>query len=83
MSSQVPFTPCRGFTTLSGTLGKLAMCLHEGLLQAAATEPDLPVLAAVLRALCMLAAAAPYPRLPPSLLPRMLAVRTQMLSCSI
>jgi hypothetical protein len=65
----------RGFTTLSGTLGKLALRLHEGLLQAAASEADPAALAAVLRALCALAGAAPYPRLPPGLLPRLLTVR--------
>ena len=66
----------RGFTTLSGTLGKLALCLHEGLLQAAASEADPAALAAVLRALCVLAGVAPYPRLPPGLLPRLLMVRS-------
>lgn len=51
------------------------MCLHESLLQALAREGDAGALAAVLQALAALVAAAPYPRLPPELLPRALSVR--------
>ncbi|KAK9841854.1 hypothetical protein WJX81_007459 [Elliptochloris bilobata] len=58
----------RGFTTLSGTLGRLAVALHAGLLQALAAEEDPGVRVAMLRALGALVAAAPYPRLPPDLL---------------
>jgi hypothetical protein len=50
------------------------VALHDGLLQAAAREPDLAVLAAVLRALHALSCAAPYGRLPPTLLPRVVSV---------
>lgn len=65
----------RGFTTLSATLGSLALSLHDGLLQAAANEADPAALTAVLRGLCVLICSAPYPRLPPTLLPRTLSVR--------
>ncbi|EIE26348.1 hypothetical protein COCSUDRAFT_39464 [Coccomyxa subellipsoidea C-169] len=43
--------PVRGFTTLSATLGKLALSLHDGLLQDAASEAHPAALTAVLRAL--------------------------------
>ena len=72
---------CRGFTTLSGTLGKLAVCLHEGLLQALAREGDSTALAAVLQALAALVTAAPYARLPPEVLLRALAVRAPSPPC--
>lgn len=65
----------RGFTTLSATLGKLALSLHDGLLQAAASEADPAALTAVLRSLHVLICSAPYARLPPTLLPRTLSVR--------
>ncbi len=72
-----PSAPARrGFTTLSGTLGQLAAATHAGLLQALAAEPDAAALAALLRALGALVAAAPYPRLPPDLLPRAVQART-------
>ncbi|CAL8466624.1 g6160 [Coccomyxa elongata] len=64
--------PARGFTTLSATLGKLAVSLHDGLLQAAASEADPAVLASVLRLFQVLITSAPYLRLPPTLLPRVL-----------
>lgn len=64
----------RGFLSLSDTLGKLAVALHDGLLQTVAAETDLPVLAALLRTLHALANCAPYPRLPPTLLPRIMLV---------
>jgi hypothetical protein len=65
----------RGFTTLSATLGKLALSLHDGLLQAAASEADPAALTAVLRSLHVLICSAPYARLPPTLLSRTLSVR--------
>ncbi len=64
----------RGFTTLSATLGKLALSLHDGLLQDAASEAHPAALTAVLRALHVLISSAPYARLPPTLLPRTLTV---------
>ncbi|KAK9916388.1 hypothetical protein WJX75_002097 [Coccomyxa subellipsoidea] len=65
--------PARGFTTLSATLGKLALSLHDGLLQAAASEADPAALTAVLRSLHVLICSAPYARLPPTLLSRTLS----------
>lgn len=70
----------RGFTTLSATLGKLAVSLHDGLLQAAASEADPAVLASVLRLFQVLITSAQYLRLPPTLLPRVLTVRS---SCAL
>lgn len=69
----------RGFTTLSGTLGRLAAALHAGLLQALTAEPDPAVAAALLRALTALVSASPYPRLPPELLPQ--AIQVQSAPC--
>lgn len=66
--------PVRGFTTLSASLGALALSLHVALLHAAAHEPSLGVLSVVLRALCVVLTASPYERLPPSLLPQVLQV---------
>ncbi|BDA41093.1 probable HEAT repeat-containing protein 6 at N-terminal half [Coccomyxa sp. Obi] len=64
--------PVRGFTTLSATLGKLAVSLHDGLLQAAASDADQAALASVLRTLHVLISSAPYLRLPSTLLARVL-----------
>ena len=65
---------CRGFTTLSGTLGRLAVALHAGLLQALAAEEDPGARVALLRALGALVCAAPFHRLPPELLPQVIEV---------
>jgi hypothetical protein len=65
---------CRALTALSTTLGQMVVALHQGLLAAVAQEPLLPVLAVVLRALCAILAAAPYDRLPQSLLPDLVTV---------
>ncbi len=73
---QISICAARGFTTLSGTLGRLAVALHAGLLQALAVEPDPVVAAALLRALTALVSASPYPRLPPELLPHAIQVRS-------
>ena len=81
-SRRGPSAPARrGFTTLSGTLGQLAAATHAGLLQALAAEPDAAALAALLRALGALVAAAPYLRLPPDLLPRAVQARTARALC--
>ena len=68
------FCCCRALTALSTTLGQMVVALHQGLLAAVAQEPLLPVLAVVLRALCAMLAAAPYDRLPQSLLPDLVTV---------
>ncbi|CAK0757758.1 hypothetical protein CVIRNUC_002567 [Coccomyxa viridis] len=62
----------RGFTTLSAVLGKMAVCTHDALLQALSCEADSAALTAVLRFAATLCGAAPYHRLPCSLLPRSL-----------
>lgn len=67
-------TPLRGFTTLSASLGSMAVALHTGLLHAARHEGSPAVLAVALRSLCVLLRAAPYERLPPQLLADALAV---------
>lgn len=54
----------------------MVVSTHEGLLQAIAQERQQAALAAALRALQTLMGAAPYPRLPPDLLPRCLEVST-------
>lgn len=76
---QTSVCAARGFTTLSGTLGRLAVALHAGLLQALAAEPDPVVAAALLRALTALVSASPYPRLPAELLPQ--AIQVQSAPC--
>lgn len=66
---------CRGFITLSQSLGLMATALHAALLQSLAAEGDPGVLLCALRALGMLLLAAPYHRLPQQLLPRCVQVR--------
>ncbi|KAF8069477.1 hypothetical protein HT031_001593 [Scenedesmus sp. PABB004] len=79
----------RGFTTLSTSLGHTLLALHTGLLaaldtrcapqqpagaeQQARLEVPTPVLGAVLRVLRVLVPATPYDRLPPGLLPDVVA----------
>lgn len=60
---------CRGFTTLSASLGQTLVSLHQALLHSMEHERDALVLAATLRALGTLLLGAPYHRLPPQLLP--------------
>ena len=72
---------CRGFTTLSAVLGKMAVSTHEALLQAMSCEADSAALTAVLRFAATLCGAAPYQRLPVSLLPRFLQASPQCPVC--
>ncbi len=72
---------CRGFTTLSAVLGKMAVCTHDALLQALSCEADSAALTAVLRFAATLCGAAPYHRLPCSLLPRFLQASAQYPVC--
>lgn len=67
-------TPVRGFTTLSHSLGQLAVCTHAGLLHAVAHEQSGAVLLVVMRTLCCLVPAAPYERLPADLLSNVVQV---------
>ena len=60
--------PVRGFTTLSAALGLTVVHVHAALLACVKREPSAAVLAEGLRALRALLGAAPYGRLPPSLL---------------
>lgn len=69
---------CRGFITLSTSLGQMLVALHRALLHSIQHEPDPLVLASTLRALGTLLLGAPYHRLPPQLLP--LCVRA-LLGC--
>ncbi|CAK9259601.1 unnamed protein product [Sphagnum jensenii] len=57
------------FTSLSGSLGQTVVQLHTGLLHIVSNEKHGGILAAALRALSLLVAAAPYGRLPMELLP--------------
>ena len=66
---------CRGFTTLSTTLGRMLLSLHDGLLQALASEQHAAAAGALLQALQALLRGAPYHRLPEDLLPRTLEVQ--------
>lgn len=67
-------TPVRGFTTLSHSLGQMAVCTHAGLLHAVANEQNSAVLLVVMRTLCCLVPAAPYERLPADLLSNVVQV---------
>ena len=74
---------CRAFTTLSETLGHMATSLHHGLAQGVQQEGAALVLAAQLRALQSLVAAAPYHRLP-AVLPCIIStVRPSTLQASV
>lgn len=66
---------CRGFITLSVSLGLAALHSHHALLQSLESETDLAVMAGSLRALGMLILGSPYDRLPPELLPLCMQVR--------
>ena len=66
---------CRGFTTLSTTLGRMLLSLHDGLLQALASEQHAAAAGALLQALQALLRGAPYHRLPGDLLPCTLEVQ--------
>lgn len=72
---------CRGFTTLSATLGQLVVTTHHGLFEAIEQEAYLPAVASSLRALAVLATAAPYARLPADLLPRVIQAGPSGLRC--
>lgn len=65
---------CRGFTTLSTTLGHLVIALHDGLLHAVSSEAVTAPLINILKALQTLMASAAYSRLPTNLLPRCIEV---------
>ena len=65
---------CRGFTTLSATLGHLVIALHNGLLHAIANETQIPALVNMLKTLETLMLSAAYNRLPPDLLTRCIEV---------
>ncbi len=67
--------PCRGFITLSLSLGLMAAALHAVLLRSLSAESDPAVVLSTLRALGTLLLGAPYHRLPPQLLPRCVQVR--------
>lgn len=64
----------RGFTTLSAVLGKMAVCTHDGLLQALSCESQPAALTALLRFAAVLFGMTPYQRLPPALLRGVLQV---------
>ncbi|CAK9199437.1 unnamed protein product [Sphagnum troendelagicum] len=67
------------FTSLSGSLGQTVVQLHTGLLHIVSNEKHGGILAAALRALSLLVAAAPYGRLPMELLPNVvLSVNKRM-----
>ena len=66
--------PCRGFTTLSATLGHLVIALHNGLLHAIANETQIPALVNMLKTFETLMLSAAYNRLPPDLLTRCIEV---------
>ena len=66
---------CRAFTTLSTSLGHMAVGLHHALFQALSREQGSVLLIALLRALAALQTAAPYPRLPDGLQISALQVR--------
>ena len=72
---------CRGFTTLSTTLGRMILSLHDGLLQALASEQHAAAASALLQALQALLRGAPYHRLPQDLLPRTLEVQPGRACC--
>lgn len=65
---------CRGFTTLSTTLGHLVIALHDGLLHAISNEAITAPLVNMLKALQTLMASAAYSRLPTDMLPRCIEV---------
>ena len=65
---------CRGFTTLSSTLGHLVIALHDGLLHAIPNESQVPALMNMLKALGTLMLSAAYTRLPSDLLIRCIEV---------
>ncbi len=65
---------CRGFTTLSSTLGHLVIALHDGLLHAISNESQVPALMNMLKALGTLMMSAAYTRLPSDLLIRCIEV---------
>lgn len=65
---------CRGFTTLSSTLGHLVIALHDGLLHAISNEPHMAALVNMLKTLATLMLSAAYNRLPTDLLPRCIEV---------
>jgi hypothetical protein len=65
---------CRGFTTLSSTLGHLVIALHDGLLHAISNESQVPALMNMLKALGTLMLSAAYTRLPSDMLIRCIEV---------
>jgi hypothetical protein len=61
----------------------MAVCVHEGLLQALSAESSAAVMTALLRFAVVLAGVTPYQRLPRSLLPRLLQASKRLLQCSL
>jgi hypothetical protein len=60
----------RGFTPLSVQLGQMLVALHAGLFRTIETEPNFGVLVCAIRSLALLLSAAPYERLPVTLIPQ-------------
>lgn len=75
-----PLPKCRGFITLSASLGQMLVSLHQAVLHSVEREQDTLVLAATLRVLGTLLLGAPYHRLPPQLLPLCVRVLTGCLA---
>eukprot|EP00873_Tetraselmis_striata_P014002 jgi/Tetstr1/434266/TSEL_023373.t1 len=63
----------RGFTPLSVQLGQMLVALHAGLFQSLQSEPNLGILTSSMRALAILLCAAPYERLPQTLIPQVVS----------
>ena len=61
----------------------MAVCVHEGLLQALSAESSAAAMTALLRFAAVLAGVTPYQRLPRSLLPRLLQASNRLLQCSL
>lgn len=77
-TSRISVCLCRGFTTLSSTLGHLVIALHDGLLHAISNEAYLAALINMLKTLGTLMLSAAYGRLPTDLLPRCIEVSQQL-----
>ena len=64
----------RGFTTLSASLGQMAVAMHEALFHCIRQDGQLQDVACAIRTLTALLAAAPYHRLPDLLLSKAIQV---------
>jgi hypothetical protein len=64
----------RNFASLSSTLGDVAATTHDALVRIVQAEPSLACLPAACKALSAFVDAAPFGRLPPTLLPRAIGV---------